>query len=151
MQASNVSQPDHVAPAGFSSRIEKLLLPLLWRKAGTLPVRFALGGGTAVSAPGVVPRFTLWIRDLRTFAGLIVDPEVGFGDGWTDGRIRLTGDLVAFLEAVYKSMEAEWTSPGWHIRTFSRWLDSRQSNTFEGSRRNIYSHYDLGNDFYKLW
>jgi cyclopropane-fatty-acyl-phospholipid synthase len=48
-------------------------------------------------------------------------------------------------------MEVASRGPGWYVRWFSRWLDSRQANTLEGSRRNIYSHYDLGNDFYKMW
>jgi cyclopropane-fatty-acyl-phospholipid synthase len=30
-------------------------------------------------------------------------------------------------------------------------MDFWQANTLRGSRRNIHRHYDLGNDFYKLW
>jgi cyclopropane-fatty-acyl-phospholipid synthase len=151
MQASNVSQPERFAPAGISALARKRLLPMLWRKVGPLPVRVVLGNGAAICPPDITPRFTLWVRDLRTLANLALDPEVGFGDAWSDGRLRLTGDLVAFLEAVYQGMEAAARGPGWYVRLFSRWLDSRQPNTLEGSRRNIYSHYDLGNDFYRMW
>ena len=151
MQASNVSQPERFAPAGISSLVRKRLLPMLWRKVGPLPVRVVLGNGIAVSPPDIAPRFTLWVRDLRTLVDLALDPEVGFGDAWSDGRLRLTGDLVAFLETVYESMEAPSRGPGWYGRLFSKWLNSRQANTLEGSRKNIYSHYDLGNDFYRMW
>jgi len=30
-------------------------------------------------------------------------------------------------------------------------MDRRQANSLHGSRKNIHSHYDLGNDFYRLW
>jgi len=93
----------------------------------------------------------MWIRDLRTLAELLVDTEIAFGDAFTDGRIRVTGDLAAFLEAVYASIGDTHRGPGWCSRTLSRWIAFWQANTLEGSRHNIHAHYDLGNDFYRLW
>ncbi len=151
MQASNVSLRDRVQPSGHSSWIEKRLLPLIFRSVGPAPVRVVLGNGTGVAPPGVVPRFTMWIRDLRTLAGLLVDPETGFGDAWMDGRIQVTGDLTAFLEVVYASMAQATKGPGRVSRLLSRWTDAQQANTLEGSRANIHAHYNVGNDFYRLW
>jgi cyclopropane-fatty-acyl-phospholipid synthase len=151
MQASNVSQTRYADPAGQSPGLEKRLLLLLLKNIGAVPVRLVLASGTAVSQPGVEPGFTVWIRDLRTLAHLLIDPEVGFGDAWSDGRLRLSGDLVQFLEALYESMQPIWQRSARYARFASRWMHSRQANTLEGSRRNICSHYDLGNDFYQLW
>lgn len=150
MQASDVSGTERVEPTGKPSRLERGLLRLLLKKVDPLSVRLVMGSGTAVSSDAN-PRFVLWIRDLRTLRELMMDPEVGFGDAWSDGRVRLTGDLVRFLEAAYEATRRVWQHPGWHARLVSRWLYAHQSNTLEGSRRNIHSHYDLGNDFYKLW
>lgn len=151
MQASGLARTDHIGPGGTSSRLEKRLLRLLLQKADPLPVRLELGSGTVATPSSGAPRFTLWIRDLRTLGEILIDPEVGFGDAWSDGRVRLTGDLVAFLESAYETMQRVWQNPGWYERTASRWMRSRQANTMRGSRRNIHSHYDLGNDFYRLW
>jgi cyclopropane-fatty-acyl-phospholipid synthase len=93
----------------------------------------------------------MWIRDLPTLAELLIDPETGFGDAWTEGRIQVTGDLTAFLEAVYASMAEATKGPGWYSRLLSKWTDVQQANTLEGSRENIHVHYNLGNDFYRLW
>jgi cyclopropane-fatty-acyl-phospholipid synthase len=87
------------------------------------------------------------MRDLHTLARVMLDPEVGFGEGWADERIRITGDLVEFLESIYTSAD----SPAWYSRLLSALMNSWQANTLKGSRRNIRAHYDLGNDFYKLW
>lgn len=152
MQASGVSDSERAENSGVPSRLEKPLLRFLLKKVGSLPIRIVMSSGTTAVSPSGPPRFTLWIRDMRTLAGILIDPEVGFGDAWSDGRIRLTGgDLVSFLEAAYAGMQRVWRNPGWYPRSISRWLYSRQENTLEGSRRNIHSHYDLGNDFYRMW
>jgi cyclopropane-fatty-acyl-phospholipid synthase len=132
-------------------RVEKWLLPLIFRVVGPAPVRLVLGKGNCSSPPNVTPRFTMWIRDLWTLAELLVDTEIALGDAFTQGRVSITGDLVAFLEAVYASMGDTHRGPGWFSQALSRWIGFWQANTLEGSRHNIHSHYDLGNDFYRLW
>ena len=77
-----------------------------------------------------------------------MNPEVGFGDAYSSGRIEMEGDLVRSLECVCRS------SPrvrNWSWRLLSKWLDWVQANTRRGSSRNIQRHYDLSNDFYRLW
>ena len=36
----------------------------------------------------------------------MINPDLGFGDGYSDGRIEVEGDLVAFLEAVFRMTPA---------------------------------------------
>jgi len=151
MKVINSSLTARVDSASSLPRIEQWLLPLVFRNIGWAPVRLVLGDGKGLSPPGVVPRFTIWIRDLRTVAELLIDPESAFGDAFTEGRIQVIGDLTALLEVIYASMAATKVGPGWCSRMISTWTGLWQANTPEGSRHNIHSHYDLGNDFYRLW
>jgi cyclopropane-fatty-acyl-phospholipid synthase len=130
---------------------QKWLLSLILRAVGPAPVRLVLGNRTEVSPPDTVPQFTVWIRDLRTALELLVDTEVGFGEAWTEDRIRIDGDLAAFLETIHASAAKVTNRPGWYSRVNSLLTSLRQANTSRGSRRNIRQHYDLGNDFYRLW
>jgi cyclopropane-fatty-acyl-phospholipid synthase len=91
------------------------------------------------------------IQDRGTLLGLLRDPEVSFGDAYMDGRIEVEGDLVAFLEVVYQAMERSGVLSNRYSRLASKWMDWMQDNSRHGSRNNIHRHYDLGNDFYKLW
>jgi cyclopropane-fatty-acyl-phospholipid synthase len=84
-----------------------------------------------------------------TLASLLLNPEIGFGEGYRNGRIDVQGDLVQFLETTIASMPE--SAPGWCARLSSRWLYWLQVNTRRGSARNIHHHYDLSADFYKLW
>ena len=76
---------------------------------------------------------------------------MSFGDAYMDGRIEVEGDLVRFLEAIYLAMEHPQPPASGIRKLASKWMDLAQDNSRHGSRNNIHRHYDLGNDFYKLW
>jgi cyclopropane-fatty-acyl-phospholipid synthase len=131
--------------------IDERLLEAIFKAIGPAPIRLVFKNGNGLSPPGISPVATVMIPDHRTLLRLVLDPEVGLGDAYADGRIHIDGDLVRLLEAVY---EAAATAPAYgslYSRLASKWMDFKQSNSLRGSRHNIHSHYDIGNDFYKLW
>jgi cyclopropane-fatty-acyl-phospholipid synthase len=134
----------------FSST-EKWLTQKILRMTGNPPFHLVLGGDATkpVSKNGSKAAATIVVSNRRTLAQLALDPETAFGDGYSDGRIEVHGDLVAFLEEVMRSMQK--SEGGWYSRLRSWWLDWADDNSTRGSRKNIHRHYDLSNDFYKLW
>jgi len=125
---------------GTSGRLSQSLLRFAQKLAGDVPVRLA--GDGAAEEP---ERPAIVVHDPRVLRALLLNPEVGFGDGYSDGQIDVEGDLVSFLENAYRQ-PARFSS-----LVISRWLDWIQANTLRGSRRNIHHHYDLSSDFYRLW
>jgi len=91
------------------------------------------------------------IGDRRTLLGLIVNPEVHFGDAYSDGRIEVQGDLLELLQTVFRAMWPTLTATGSLRGRLAHWLDCLQSNTIGRSRRNVHHHYDIKGDFYRLW
>lgn len=89
---------------------------------------------------------------------------------WKGLRKALSGGALGWSEAF---MDGDWDSPNiavlieWVVvnephfgnmlesgrlkRWLQRWQHRRNANSKRGSRRNISYHYDLGNDFYKVW
>lgn len=134
-----------------SPALERWLLRQIFKAIGPARLRFAFKDGEWMSPPGVTPVATVVIRDLPTLARMSFDPEVAFGDAFADGSIEVQGDLVRALEAVYESWPGGRSNRGLYQTLSSRWTGWRQANTLRGSRDNIHDHYDLGNDFYKLW
>src|SRR6202167_5158345 len=118
---------------------------------GQAPIRIVIRGGADVSPSGISPVATVVLEDRNTLTGLLRDPEVSFGDAYMDGKLEVEGDFVGFLEEVYRAMENAPPAGKWYSRLASKWLDFWQDNSPTGSRKNIHRHYDLGNDFYKLW
>ena len=72
---------------------------------------------------------------------------MGFGEAFSAGRLEVRGDLVTCLEAIGRSFRENTVS----IRRKRGRSRSQRPNTLRGSRENIHRHYDIGNDFYKLW
>jgi cyclopropane-fatty-acyl-phospholipid synthase len=128
---------------------ERLLLGKIQQSVAQAPIRVILGekepGDAADNGLD-----TVVIRDRRTLARLVLDPDIGFGDAYMEGRIEVEGDLVHFLEEAYRIRQAGGMRT-WYSGVFSRWLGLTQGNTRSGSARNIQHHYDLNNDFYRLW
>lgn len=132
------------------SRIDEWLLRKIYESVGQPPIRLALGNGAAVSPADDTPIANLIIEDRKTLLHLMLEPEIGFGDAYSEGRIRVEGDLIATLEAVYRSI-SKMGQQSWYAKFVSRLVEYVQRNSLRGSRENIHRHYDLSSDFYRLW
>jgi len=128
------------------SALDRWMLSLIQRGFGTAPVGFALWDGTQTSPPREPAVGRLLVKDRPTLVGLILDPEMNFGDAYSSGRLEVLGDLPSMLEHTYRAWEQEGRD-GQAARRFSL----RRPNTLRRARENIHHHYDLGNDFYSLW
>ncbi len=133
-----------------SSSIERWLLHKIYESAGRPPIRLILKSGGEVSPADTLPVASVIISDRRTLMRLILDPEMGFGEAYTQGRIEVEGNLVSLLEGAYRSMP-EVDHRSWFSKLVSRWAAFTQANSLRGSRKNIHHHYDLNTDFYRLW
>ena len=144
---SSVPTPP-AAPTGGHSLEGKLLRRLL-QYIGNPAIEFVLWTGEriATAKDQIVAR--VGIADRATLLGLVKDPHIRFGDAFSEGRITVDGDLVSFLETMYRAAPEQPKA----ARTLGRFLSRarKQRNTLSGSRENIHHHYDIGNDFYSLW
>jgi cyclopropane-fatty-acyl-phospholipid synthase len=132
------------------SSIEQWILQKIYASIGRPPIRIELGSGPEVGPTNTEPVASVLISDSSMLTRLLLNPEIGFGDGYAEGRIEVVGDLVILLETVLRTMKAH-DAKGWKSALLSRWLERIQANTLDGSARNIHQHYDLTTEFYKLW
>lgn len=133
------------------SSLEARLLRRLLRQLGNPPIEFNLRwSGERVAPTGTSPVEHVRIADRRTLFGLLLDPQIRFGDAYCTGQIDVEGDLVKFTTTLFKVFGA--LDPGTSIVSrLAGHLHRPGRNTLAGSRQNIRRHYDLGNDFYALW
>ncbi len=92
-------------------------------------------------------------RDDAALVHMLLHGETGGGEAYMDGGWS-SPDLPALLELAALNREALSLSAGWWRvpARVQRTLAHRgRRNTPGGSRRNIAAHYDLGNDFYRLF
>jgi cyclopropane-fatty-acyl-phospholipid synthase len=132
------------------SKFDGWLLRKIYQSVGRPAIRLTLGNGVEVSPLDASPVATIRIWDRGTLLRLALDPEVGFGDAYSEGRVTVEGDLIAALETLYQSISAI-DRPTWYGRTVSKFMEHLQRNSLRGSRNNIHQHYDFKTDFYRLW
>ena len=94
----------------------------------------------------------LEIGSWSVFDWVLERGDVGLAEAWIDGHWH-SPDLTALLtlfadnrQSMSRALYGHW----WGLLT-ARLRHLLNANTRSGSRRNIMAHYDLGNDFYRLW
>lgn len=117
---------------------------------GALSLRLP-SGDLLEARGGPGPEVSLVLNDWRAVRRLFLKGGIGFADAFVAGEWT-TPDLVALLcfGALNAPALAGLSGNPAH-RLFSRLRHRLRGNTRRGSRRNIVSHYDLGNDFFSLW
>ena len=98
-------------------------------------------------------RASLRLNDERAFSRVLFGGDIGFGEAYVDGAWS-TDDLVALLRLAIRNL-ALFEDRNRLLSAISRWRDllshRRKPNSRRGSRANIRAHYDLGNEFYRLF
>ena len=123
-----------------STRVDRWLLARIQGLVRNAPVTFALWDGYEMRPDAGPPVGSIVFRNRAALASWLWDAEVNFGETYMSGAVELHGDLVPLLEAIYRGLEG----PG------SRWRRV-SANDANAARHNVHHHYDLGNDFYRLW
>ena len=93
------------------------------------------------------------IHDERFFVRAVTGADIGIGESFMDGDWS-SPDLVALVRLAVRNMrllDSGYPLMSWARRAVSRVQHRLRGNTLRGSRRNIEHHYDLGNDFYRLF
>ncbi len=138
------------APGQASGRVwavERRVVRRILGAVGNPPIALVLWDGQAYGH--AAPKARLIIHDRRTFWQLLANVYLAFGDALSEGRVEVEGDLLEFLEMIYRAEEAQPRDG--LAAALAEWRLKPRANTVRRSRSNIYHHYDIGDDFYRLW
>ena len=143
--------PRLVAPAaGLLRHLAVRRLRAGW-SSGRLDLE--LPGGELVRLGGSGPADACArVLDDRLFLRLLLRGEMGAGEAFVAGEWT-SDDVIAVVRAFLRATRAAGLeSPLTKLARLPELVRHRlSSNTRAGSQRNIHSHYDLGNDFYRLF
>ncbi|MES2547844.1 MAG: cyclopropane-fatty-acyl-phospholipid synthase family protein [Pseudomonadota bacterium] len=96
---------------------------------------------------------TIVVHDARFYGEIAFGGSIGAGEAymlgyWTTDNLTNVIRLMCVNQSVMDTLEGGYQ---WATKPLMKVLHWLNSNTTEGSRKNIAAHYDLGNDFFKLW
>ena len=155
--SSDEHQALHKALPQDAPAAARVVLQLLQRlKVGSLDVQFPHGGtahfGQAVAVDVPAPRAVLRLHRWDMCAAVLKSGDIGFAEAYIAGHWS-TPDLTALLKLFIanRNIIEEAIYGHWWGRLAYRIRHLLNRNSKANSRKNIQAHYDLGNDFYRLW
>jgi cyclopropane-fatty-acyl-phospholipid synthase len=118
--------------------------------AGSPRISLKLWDGSEYYSGEQSPIAQMEIKDRSVLFGLLRSPPMGLGEGYINGLIEVHGDFYEFIDEASRAY-SQRTTRGYHWQKLRSQLVALRSNTRTRSRENVHQHYDLGNDFYKMW
>ncbi len=126
-------------------------------KHGRLSITMPSGAVHQLGTPtDGYPEVAIRLADNKVARDILLDPRLGAGEAYMDGRIVIEqGDVMSLVQLL--RMNKPWERGGLQ-RPPSPWRKFRekakflagQVNEARSSKRNVAHHYDIGNDLYKL-
>jgi len=122
-------------------------------KVGQLTIIDA-DGHSHVHGPGGHPSATIRLTDKKLYRTLFLNPELRAGEAYMDGTLICEeGGIRDLLEVFAHNRDGLRKHP-WQ-KVLKSWLKKirrfHQRNKTSASRKNVQHHYDLSNDFYRLF
>ena len=93
------------------------------------------------------------VRNPEAYIQILLGGSIGAGEAYMDGHWD-SPDLVAVVRLMVRNMALlENLDSSWSFvsSAIAKVLHRRNDNSRRGSKRNIAAHYDLGNDFFRLF
>jgi cyclopropane-fatty-acyl-phospholipid synthase len=133
---------------------ERVLVEALQRiRTGRLDITFPDGTQRSFGDPSAAERGEIVVHDPETYRRILLGGETGAGEAYTDG-LWSSPDVAAVIRVAARNRGTLalggglLQAPIQLQRTIAHRL---RRNTRSNARKNISAHYDLGNDFYRLW
>ena len=118
---------------------------------GTLTLHLP-DGGVQTLGDGQGPHVSVHMHNWKPFGAALKSGDIGFAESyiagdWTTPQLApLLGLLLANRKTLDDVIHGSWAG-----RLLYRLRHLLNRNTKTNSRKNIHAHYDLGNQFYRLW
>ncbi len=132
------------------SDFDRRLVQRLMRYVGNPHISIRLWNGDEFQVTEAPPVACMHIRERRAIFEMLRTSSVGFGECYSKGLIDVDGDFLAFINETTRAYTRKRARSYYGPKTRSL-LYALRPNTPVRSRHNVHHHYDLGNDFYRLW
>jgi cyclopropane-fatty-acyl-phospholipid synthase len=124
--------------------IENDILKHLHKKLAIDGLTFVLKNGEVLE--NGLERFKIVFHGSLPEKQFLANAQTAIAEAYMDGVIDIEGNIRELIEAFY-------LSPSNFMKSvpITEWLKKMAGHSVKASRENAERHYDIGNDFYKIW
>ena len=153
---ARMDEPNGHAAAGAPSKTapvrpwHRYLVSRLMTMVGKPPVAVSLWGEAPICVSDQPPLATVDVHNAATLWRIATNPFFQFAEAYAGGRIDVVGDMVEVISTLNRSVRTS-ARANFLYKLVSQWLRLPRFNSLAASRDNVHHHYDISNDFYRLW
>lgn len=125
--------------------LEKAFYKTMLKNSFNIPVRIQFWDGSSVEYGDGTPEVTIKFNEKIPLKELTKNASIALGEAYMDKKIEVDGSLQKLVFAAYQNADSFMRNS-----KFRKFLP-KQSHSERQSKSDVQSHYDLGNDFYRLW
>ena len=129
---------------------DRSVIRWIMKSVGNPRISVRLWNGDEFRVTEARPVACMEFRSRRAVFELLRSPSVGFGECYSRGLIDVHGDFLAFANEITTAITRH-RGNSYYVSKLRSMLHAARRNSLSRSRHNVHHHYDLGNDFYKLW
>ncbi|NRT34989.1 cyclopropane-fatty-acyl-phospholipid synthase family protein [Clostridium beijerinckii] len=126
--------------------IDKIFYKTLFKNLFSDPVEIKFWDGTTEKYLEGESVFKIIFNEPISKADIIKNPSLAFGEGYMTKKVDIEGSVKKAIESIYNNKDSFLNNSNMYSK-----LLRKASNNIKHSKENIEFHYDIGNDFYKLW
>lgn len=126
--------------------LDKIFLKQFLKNAFYDSIEVQFWDGTTEKYGEDEPEFKVLINNPIPKMEILRDPFLAFGEAYMNNSIDFQGNVQKVIESLYKNKGSFLNKS----ILFEK-LQKIASNSIKKSKEDIQYHYDLGNDFYRLW
>ncbi|MCC9787894.1 cyclopropane-fatty-acyl-phospholipid synthase family protein [Streptococcus agalactiae] len=125
--------------------MDSLIIKQLIKSTFDIPLQVTYPNGNIETYNGNNPHVKLKLNKNFSVSELSKDPSIVLGEAVMDGDIEIDGSIQELILSAYRCGDSFLRNS-----KFSK-LIPKQFHDKKHSKSDIQKHYDIGNDFYKLW
>ena len=125
---------------------DKLFYKTLLKNMFSDPFKIKFWDGSEEKFGEGESKFQIIFNEPLSKADIINDPFITFGEAYMTKKLDVNGNLQSVVESLYNNKESFLSNSEKYEK-----LIKKVTSNIKKSKDNIQFHYDIGNDFYKLW
>ncbi|MDR3539729.1 MAG: cyclopropane-fatty-acyl-phospholipid synthase [Desulfosporosinus sp.] len=126
--------------------VDKLFFKNLFKNLFTLPCLVEFWDEEVVQYGEGDAQFQIIMRRPIPKAEIVSDPSLAFGEAYMHGNLEIKGNVRDVMDSLFDNKDSFLCKNPTYLK-MAKFI----SNGLRKSKENVQYHYDIGNDFYKLW
>lgn len=92
------------------------------------------------------PEISIYLNEKISIKSIRDNASLALGEAYMNHGIEVDGSIQYLINDVYRQADSFF-----HNKDYINWLPSLRRHSKKQNKTDIHTHYDLGNDFFKLW